>query len=69
MRVDFVDKDSRDSARLALHNQLVFWDGGAIGYIRASYKTDDTTLGLHFCIETKKGELRLEDYLVKSVSG
>lgn len=30
-RGDFIDKNSRDSARLALHDQVVMWDGSAKG--------------------------------------
>lgn len=56
-RADFLDKDMRDSARLALHDQPIFWDGGCIGYVKVKHNTDDTTLGVEFWIETKKGEL------------
>jgi len=57
IRADFIDKDTRDSARLALHNQPVFWDGTTIGYLKIKHNTDNRVLGLEVWVETKKGEL------------
>ena len=53
-RADFISKEDRDTARLALNNQDVFWDGSCVGKMFCSYKTDETTLGIAILVDKSK---------------
>jgi len=53
-RADFINKEDRDTARLALHNQDVFWDGSCVGRLECRHNTDDTTLGIDILMDKAK---------------
>lgn len=53
-RSDFISQEDRDTARLALDGQKVFWDGQSVGEIKCSYKADDTSLGVSILLDGMK---------------
>lgn len=56
-RATFTNKDDRDTARLALNGQEVFWDGRSVGALACSHNTDDEVLGLCLFINVDKTPL------------